>query len=76
MDKELHEWLADSGVPADKIQKVVDIINGNDTEKAPEKVDNTTELELKAALDRETDWRKRAQISARLISWNFDNDKY
>lgn len=76
-DIDIIKILEDSGLDKDKIDEVVSAI-GSMKKSLPD--DARYDMEsysgqvtaVKLAMDKETDWRKRAELAARLISLELD----
>jgi hypothetical protein len=76
-DIDIIKILEDSGVDKDKIDQVVASISAM---KSSQPADTRYDMEnyngqvtaVKLAMDKETDWRKKAELAARLISLELD----
>lgn len=73
---ELINYLSESGVDNDKIDFILNTINGGDTNMGVEDNDDDFEVDIKRKIDATDDFRKKAQLSARLISYKIDKGLY
>ena len=74
--EELKIKLEELEIPSDKIDEVVNMFESKQKEESDQcagKITNRDEvIELQNELSNEKDWRKRASLSARIISLGLD----
>lgn len=71
-EKNIQVELQELGIPDEKIEEILYIIN-NARESKGDRSNGDFIADLKDKIRSEMDWKKRAQLCARLISYNLDS---
>ncbi len=70
---EVRMLMEESGIEEEKINEFLVSLEKNESESKEKAYDRiTAEWEMKNQMDNEIDWRKKAQIAARIISLNLE----